>query len=81
MFAGIEKHHAVVVGVDVRHATGTAERDCAVQSAFPIGHNAGRGRGRTRVRGDDPTTRHPRHIARHATNEKRSVIDGRTGRN
>lgn len=78
----MENRNGLIVGVDVRHATGTAERDGAldlVNRHLPPGATLGADKGydvrafvqalqRRGIRA---------HIARHTTNGRRSAIDGR----
>lgn len=81
----MENRHGLLVGVDVRHASGTGERDGAlalVDAHLSRGATLGADKGydvrdfvdQLRQRGIKA------HIARHTTNGRRSAIDGRTAR-
>lgn len=81
----MENRNGLIVGVDVRHATGTAERDGAldlVNRHLPPGATLGADKGYD-VRAFVQALRRRgirAHIARHTTNGRRSAIDGRTAR-
>jgi transposase len=81
----MENRHGLLVGVDIRHATGTGEREGAlalVDAHLSPGATLGADRGydvqdfveQLRRRGIVP------HIARHTANGRRSAIDARTAR-
>lgn len=80
----MENHHGLFIGIDVRHATGTGERDGAlalVDAHVPRGSTLGADKGydtfdfvaSLKQRGVKP------HIARNTKN-RRSAIDGRAAR-
>jgi transposase len=81
----MENRNGLVVGVDVRHATGTAERDDALEL---VDRHLDRGATLGADKGYDVRAfvqalkqRGIRaHIARNTTNGRRSAIDGRTAR-
>lgn len=81
----MENRNGLVVGVDVRHATGTAERDGALELVsrhLPSGATLGADKGydvRAFVKAIQRRGIRA-HIARHTTNGRRSAIDGRTAR-
>jgi len=81
----MENRHGLLVGVDVRHASGTGERDGAlalVDAHLAAGATLGADKGydvqdfvqQLSARGIKA------HIARHTANGRRSAIDGRTAR-
>lgn len=81
----MENRHGLLVGIDVRHATGTGERDGALALAdahMKAGDTLGADKGydvqdfvqSLRLRGIRP------HVARNTANGRRSAIDGRSAR-
>lgn len=81
----MENRDGLIVGVDVRHATGTAERDGAldlVNRHLLLGATLGADKGYDARAFVEAIQRRGirAHIARHTTNGRRSAIDGRTAR-